>query len=388
MIYIGIDIAKNTHYAAAMSSDGEILIEAFPFLNSHDGFQLFLSKIQHLDKNQLLIGLESTAHYGNNLISFLSSLHFKISVINPIETAALRKSNIRKTKTDKVDAFLIIKALMLKSSSLIHTQSCSNISDLKELCLARQNLVLLRSRAKIQLANYVDQLFPELNSFFKSGLHINVSHQLLKKHSNPEDIKDLHLTYLSNLLSKASRGRYTKSHAIRLRELAQNSIGIKNHYLSVRIKHNIAQIELYTKQIKEIEANIIILMDSLNSKIMTIPGIGYVNGAMILSVVEDINRFTKPCQILAYARLDPSTMQSGNFIARTTRMSKRGSSMLRYALINASHNVVKNNETFKQYYDLKRSQGKSHYNALGHVSHKLVRVIFILLTRNIEFNLN
>lgn len=108
---------------------------------------------------------------------------------------------------------------------------------------------------------------------------------------------------------------------------------------------------------------------------------------MILSCIGDFKRFPHPCKILAFAGLDPNVIQSGNFTARTTRMSKRGSSMLRYALINASHNVVKNNYTFKQYYDLKRSQGKSHYNALGHVSYKLIRVIFTLLTKDVKFDL-
>ncbi|MEG0579595.1 MAG: transposase, partial [Niameybacter sp.] len=85
--------------------------------------------------------------------------------------------------------------------------------------------------------------------------------------------------------------------------------------------------------------------------------------------------------------LDPVVTQSGNFSARTTRMSKRGNSLLRYALINAAHNVARNNATFAQYYSLKLSQGKSHYCALGHTAHKLVRIIFTLLTRNLSFNL-
>lgn len=86
--------------------------------------------------------------------------------------------------------------------------------------------------------------------------------------------------------------------------------------------------------------------------------------------------------------LDPSVVQSGNFNARSTRMSKRGSGMLRYTLIYSAHNVVKYNATFKAYYDLKRSQGKSHYCALGHVAHKLVRVVFKMLNENVSFNLN
>ena len=107
----------------------------------------------------------------------------------------------------------------------------------------------------------------------------------------------------------------------------------------------------------------------------------YNQAAVIIGCIGDINRFEHSCQLLAYAGLDPSVIQSGNFQARSTKMSKRGSGMLRYSLVYSVHNVVKNNNTFREYYELKRSQGKSHYCALGHVAHKLVRVIFKMLKR-------
>ena len=129
------------------------------------------------------------------------------------------------------------------------------------------------------------------------------------------------------------------------------------------------------------------IMLGLDSVIMTIPGIGYVNGGMILGEIGDIHRFRKPCQLLAFAGLDPSVYQSGNFNASHTRMSKRGSRVLRYALINAAHNVVMNNQTFKAYYSAKMAEGRTHYNALGHCAGKLVRVIFKMLTDDVAFNL-
>jgi len=386
MFFVGIDIAKNKHFASVMSSDGELLAEPFPFSNDITGFNFFLSKISSLEKQKVLIGLESTAHYGENIISFLFNLDYKIGFINPIQTASLRNSNIRKTKNDKVDTLLIIKALTLGNYNLVQKRDV-NILKLKSLCLSRRNLVTLRSRSKIQLATYVDQLFPELNSFFRSGLHINVSYQLLTLYSSPNEIKDLHLTYLSNLLSKASRGKYSKNDAIRLKDLAVNSVGIDNPTLSVQIKHAIKQIELFSKQINEVESLCKTIVDELKSPIMTIPGMSYIQASVILAVIGDISRFEHPSQILAYAGLDPSVIQSGNFNARSTRMSKRGSSMLRYALVYAAHNVTLHNYTFKKYYDLKVSQGKSHYCALGHVAHKLVRVIFYLLTKDVSFNL-
>lgn len=110
---------------------------------------------------------------------------------------------------------------------------------------------------------------------------------------------------------------------------------------------------------------------------MTIPGIGSTNGGMILGEIGNIYHFSTPGKLLAFARLNPSVYQSENFQAKKTRMAKRGSRVLRYALINATHKVVKNNATFKAYYDAKKTEGRIHYNALGHcsVSGKLVRDI-------------
>ena len=246
----------------------------------------------------------------------------------------------------------------------------------------------MRSKAKIQLVSYMDQIFPELAQFFKGNLHLNVSYQLLKEYSSPNAIKDLHLTKLTNILHDNSHGRYGKQDAIRLRELAKSSVGIDNPSLSLQVKHAILQIELYDEQIAEVEALYKSILDEMESPILTIPGMSYNQAAVIIGSIGDINRFKHSCQLLAYAGLDPSVIQSGNFQARSTKMSKRGSGMLRYSLVYSAHNVVRNNKTFRDYYELKRSQGKSHYCALGHVSHKLVRVIFKMLKDNVAFNLD
>ena len=387
MIYVGIDIAKRTHYASVMNSDGEILAEPFPFTNDLAGFQKLLSCIGSFPKEQLLIGMESTAHYAENLTCFLFSRDFQVCIINPIQTASLRKSNIRKTKTDSVDTFLIIKALSLHDYRRFSKRDYDSLQ-LKNLCRFRQKLMKARTKVKIQLVSYVDLIFPELQYLFKSGIHTKSCYALLKTESNPDRIAKMHLTRLSNLLKKTSKGHYTKNHAIALKELASQSVGIKDDTLSLQILQSIEQIEMYTQQISKVEASICEIMDHMDSVIKTIPGIGSLNGAMIIGEIGDISRFEKPCQLLAYAGLDPSVYQSGKFTAARTRMSKRGSKLLRYALINAAWQLTLNNETFKAYYDLKISQGRRHYNALGHVAHKLVRVIHKMMTDNLVFDLD
>ena len=386
MIYVGVDIAKKTHFAAALSSDGEVVLEPFEFCNDFDGFSKLLSNLHTFEKSSLIIGLESTAHYGNNLVSYLFVNDFSVCVINPIQTSVMRKNNIRKTKTDKIDALLIAKTLMMNHFRFVTYQDIELLK-LKDLCRFRQKLIKARTTVKIQLTTYIDQIFPELQYFFKSGIHHKACYSLLKEFSLPEDIASMHMTHLASLLDKASHGHFKKDKAQELRVLAQKSVGTGNKTISIQITQSIEQIELYDRQLEDIHSEIEKIMISLDSVIMTIPGIGFLNGAMILGEMGDITRFSDPSKLLAFAGLDPSVYQSGNFQASKTRMSKRGSRILRYALINAAHNVVLNNKTFKEYYDLKMSQGRSHYNALGHCAGKLVRIIYKMLTCNLKFNL-
>lgn len=388
MIYVGIDIAKLNHFASAIDSDGVVLIEPFEFLNDNDGFYMLLSKLNSFEKNSIIIGLESTAHYGNNLVSFLVTKGFNICVLNPIQTSSLRKNKIRKTKTDKVDTLVIAKAVALMKNPRFFTLYDIALMQLKNLGRFRLKLVKHRTRTKIQLTSYVDQTFPELQYFFKSGLHQKAVYAILKEAPSASEIASMHLTHLKNLLTSNSQGHFKKEMALELRVLAQKSVGNPDKSLSIQITQSIAQIKLLDSQIDTVENEIKDIVESLDSVILSIPGIGPINGGMILGEIGDINRFSKPRKLLAFAGLDPSVYQSGNFSAKKTRMSKRGSSALRYALMNAAHNVVRNNVTFKEYYDSKRAEGRGHYNALGHCAGKLVRVIYKMLTDNVKFNLN
>ncbi len=385
MIYVGIDIAKLNHFASVVSSDGEVLVDPFKFTNDNDGFLKLVLTLDSFDKDSLIIGLESTAHYGNNLVEYLVSRHFKVCVINPIQTSNMRRNNIRRTKTDSVDSLVIAKTLMVQPHRF-YTPYDIDMMHLKNLGRSRQKLVRKRTRAKIQLTSYLDQAFPELQYFFH-GIHHKSVYALLKEAPSPDRIASMHMTHLAHLLETASHGHFKRDTAKAVRVLAQKSVGSSDHSISIQITQTIELIELLDSQIKDTEAEIHTIMDSLDSVIKTIPGISYVETGMILGEIGDVRRFSTPSKLLAFAGLDPSVYQSGNFNASHTKMSKRGSSTLRYALVYSAHNVVKNTRTFKAVYDSKRSQGKGHYNALGHCAGKLVRIIYKMLTDEVAFNL-
>lgn len=381
----GIDIAKLNHFASVLSSDGKVLVEPFKFTNDNDGFCKLLAVLNKYDKSSLIIGIKSTAHYGNNLVEFLVNRQFQVAMINPIQTSSMRKNRIRKTKTDKVDATIIAQTLMVQPYRLASKYDI-DLMHLKNLGRFRQKLMKQRTRNKILLTSYIDQAFPELQYFFK-GIHHKAAYAILKEAPSPELISTMHMTHLANLLVKASKGHYTKEKAKELRVLAQQSVGSSDSSISIQIPHTIEQVELLDSQIKDVESKIDTIVLSTGSVILSIPGISTSEAGMILGEVGDIYRFSKPNKLLAFAGLDPSVKQSGNFCANHTRMSKRGSRYLRYALIYAAHNVVKNNVTFKQLYNKKRANNLGHYGALGHCAGKLVRIIHKMLTDNVVFNL-
>ena len=385
MFLLGIDIAKLNHVASYIdSSTNEVIFSNFKFKNDFKGFSALLNKIKSFDAKNLIIGLESTSHYGENLINFLFRHDFKVALINPLQTSHLRKANIRDAKNDNLDSLNIAKSLLFTKLNFVSEKNIECFS-LKKLTRFRNNLIKQRSKAKIQLTSLLDLLFPELQYLFKSKIHSKAIYSLLKKYPSTEEIAALKDDEISNLLYASSKGHFKKEKSIELKSLAKTTVGIKDTSISLHVIQLIELIELYDKQIKDIVTKIADTVDKLDTKLLSVPGISIIACAIILGETNNFNNFSDSTKLLAFAGLDPKIRQSGNFNASSCRMSKKGSPYLRYALIFTAWNIVRHSEKFNKYYCLKRSQGKSHYNSLGHVAHKLVRVIFTLIKKNIVY---
>ena len=240
MFNAGIDIAKLNHFAAVISDEGEILIEPFQFSNDSDGFQLLISILDSFEKDSLIIGLESTAHYGDNLARDLITSDHKVCVLNPIRTSTLRKNNIRKTKTDKFDTYIICKTLMIQNHLRFVSFYDLDLLNLKTLGRFRQKTIKQRTRLKVQLTSYVDEAFSELQYFFKSGLYQKSVYALLKEAPTPEAIASMHMTHLAHLLTVTSHGHFDKMMAQQLRALAQKSVGVSDSAISIQITQTIS----------------------------------------------------------------------------------------------------------------------------------------------------
>ncbi|MHB9298064.1 IS110 family RNA-guided transposase [Fusobacterium polymorphum] len=385
MFLLGIDIAKLNHVASCIdSSTNEVIFSNFKFKNDFKGFSALLDKIKSLDVKNLIIGLESTSHYGENLINFLFKQHFKVALINPLQTSHLRKANIRDAKNDRLDSLNIARSLIFGKLNFVSEKNIDCFS-LKKLTRFRSNLIKQRSKAKIQLTSLLDLLFPELQYLFKSKIHSKTIYTLLKKYPSADEIAALKDDEISNLLYASSKGHFKREKSIELKSLAKTTVGIKDTSVSLHVIQLIELIELFDRQIKDIVTKITDTVNKLDTKLLSVPGINIIACAIILGETNNFDNFSNATKLLAFAGLDPKIRQSGNFSATSCRMSKKGSPYLRYALIFTAWNTVRHSEKFNKYYSLKRSQSKSHYNALGHVAHKLVRVIFTLIKKDISY---
>ena len=380
MIYAGIDVAKDKHDCFICNSDSEVLFNSFTFPNNMQGFEELYQRIKSISKDlgKVKVGLEATGHYSYNLLGFLLDKGLATCIINPLHTNLYRKSlTLRKTKTDKVDAHTIAMMLMSDVNLKSYSNTLYHNEELKSLTRYRFDKVQERAKLKQSVTRLVNILFPALEKIVPT-LHIKSVYVLLSEFPSAHHIADAHLTRLTNLLYAASKGRYNKDAAIRFRDAARNSIGSVMPAKSLELKHTIKLISELDAEIKEIEDSIKSIMDEINSPILSIPGISYRMGAMIIAEIGDFERFSSPDKILAYAGLSPSTHQSGQMQNCYSHMEKRGSRYLRYALFNATKFVCNWDSTFGEYLDKKQREGK-HYNvAVSHAAKKLVRLIYHL----------
>ena len=377
--YVGVDIAKYEHVASVLDgSTGEFLLDSLHFDNKSKGFKLLLSNLCELNKKDVVIGFESTAHYHQTLFSYLSGKKYRCFLINPFMTSRFRSLSLRNAKNDNIDSRAIASFLSFEYRNLIEDDFFLN--ELKELSIQRDSLLKRSSSLKTQLLTYLDRVFPELESIVsKAGIHSKAVRAILKECPTAGDISSTRIDHLQKLAKDASNNRYSSAKVLAIKEAARTSVGFPSEALGLKIRQTIQMLEELKKQIDEVNQAICSSPTVIDSPLHKIKGISSIEIAYIMSAIININRFDSPDKLIAYAGLDPTVKQSGTWQAKSTRMSKRGNRLLRFALIWAANNVRKHPSKMKDYYGKKISEGKSHYNALGHCAAKLCRYIFFVL---------
>lgn len=377
MLIVGIDVAKHKHDIYMFNQlTGEVVCQSKTINNTLQGFSDLLDTIKASDAHSVHIGLESTGHYHVNLINFLTDNGFNVDLINPIQTNRLRQTNVRKTKTDSIDAKVIAQAVSMNLADTFIKHDV-DIQHLQAFARYRFDIIQSINPIKNQITALIDQTFPELFTFFKSGIFGKNAVNLLMQLPSAELIAAKRVDALQNMLSS----RYDASY---LKELAKNSIGHSNHALNFKVKSLLAQLQCFLDEKKAVEIEIEKLFPA-DSVLLSIPGISTALASLIMGEIKDISLFDSPDKLVAFAGIDASIYQSGTYEATSAKMSKRGSKYLRYALIQAAQLIARYDDNFKNYYTKKKLEGKHHLVALSHCARKLIRIIFKLLTENILY---
>lgn len=385
MYLIGIDISKHKHDCFIATETGQIIKESFSFDNNQEGFNDFLKILLSLDKSkEIRIGLEATGHYGTNLKLFLYEHNFSFMEFNPILSDRFRQvSSLRKTKNDKIDAKLISK-MLLSYDYKTNSSISYHILKLKSLTRFRKRLIKNRTIYKERLINILDIAFPEYSKYF-TQVWGKVSFYILKNYPTAKDIANINVEKVMPIIHSLSKGHYSMLKLIKLIETAKVSIGSKNDYHVLELQLTINLIEQMDNAIDQVEEEITHIMKQYDFKTASIPGIGIISAASIVSEFEDFSKFSNSNQLLSFAGLEPAIYESGT--QKTYgHIVKRGSSYLRETLMNVAPYVMNYNNTFYKYYLKKKSEGKHHRVALTHLVKKLIRVIYYLETNNISFD--
>ncbi len=380
MYIVGIDIGKNHHEASIVSPEGKQIGHSLRFATTHKGADSLMSFIfNNIGNSSCIFGMEATGHYWYPIYSFLKARGYTIYVINPIQSDSLRKMYIRQTKNDSIDSFLIAEVIRFGQFTTT-SMADENILAMRQLCRYRDSVISSRTEIKLRISTIMEQIFPEYEKQF-SSLWLSTSMGILEKYLTPENIENAPIDELFEIIKDKSHNKLTMKKAISIREAAADTFGIKiaQDAFSFQLKQLIDRMNFLDKQIEALDCQILEYYEKFDCYLHTIPGIGMIAAATILAEIGDINRFKSSSALVAFAGIDPTVRQSGEFSSTHNHMSKRGSPYLRHAIFLAATTCSFHNSPLNAYYKKKRDQGKHHLTATGAVARKLTSVIYAVL---------
>lgn len=401
MYYVGIDIAKSFHVVTIID-ENEVKVTQKPIrvTNCIDGFSKFITKLETISSNtnDFIIGLEATGIYGENLWEFLNSHGFNVKLLNPFQTTRYREQHtMKKVKNDNIDSWII--ALFLKDGKY----SSGYVTDdeyqsLRTLYRNRASIQSDMKEVKKRILTQVTVTFPELENFIDIFSITGLA--LLDKYPTAHHYKHSSVDRILKIFRHIQGNSFNNQKAIEVLELAKNSIysGKAKDARAIAIKSSIRLLKIYQEELSILEEEILALLEkngikeekdvptnSLIENLKTIPGVSSKTIAAVISECGDLSRFKTPIKFIGYLGLFPTENSSGNSKS-TGHLSKRGSSLAKHALYMASISCLLHNKELKQYYDTKKSQGKSKQEGIIAVARKLATIIYSIFRYNTPYD--
>lgn len=372
-MFVGIDVAKFFHVAAAVDGAGEVVAPPFSLGNDAAGFSALSSWLfgHGAEPSGSLVVMEATGHYHVALARFLSSQGWRVAVVNPILVSAFRRAHtLRKCKTDAVDAVLIAQFGRFYRPGPAPSLP-PDVEGLRRLTRCRAQVVGQRTATKNRLAAVADLLFPEFARAM-GGLWSASARAVLAAWPSPVLLASAPLGEVAALLSSASRGRHGEARALAILEAARSSVGCPSEALSCELRVLLSLLDGFDAAVADLDARCAEMLAASSASVLTtVPGLGVVLASSIAAELGDPSSFADASKVIAFAGMDATRVQSGQFEGTRARMSKRGSPYLRRALMTAADGARRADPYFGDYYDSMRERGKCHFVAVSAVARKL-----------------
>jgi len=394
-VIVGIDIAKNVHWAGIILPNGKEIRKSFSFDNNKKGFESLVKTIKSvltmLSFEKVIIGMEPTGHYWKACARYLKQISWiKVVTVNPFHVKSSKEFDDNcQTKSDKKDCMTI--ARLIKEARFFEPYLPEGVwAELRNLSNTRAEIVRKQNGVKNRLIATIDEYFPEYTKVFKRILSIT-SEEILKRCPFPEDIKSMGRDKLLEYIKKTVKRGYSKKQVEDIYEIALESIGTTEGVFGAKIQLRIyvEESELLNRQIEMIEQE---LEKSLKETgfletLTSIQGIGVVSSAMLIGEIGDINRFDSYEQIRRYAGLNLVENSSGKQKGRT-KISKRGRSLLRSIMYKMAFTMVHQNKEIKELYKYLTTRKENKLKkkqAIVAVIGKILQIIYAVVTKNEEY---
>ena len=387
--FLGVDISKDKFDAYCIDINGE---KHFYLSCSMDraGFEKLVNRLESLSipRENLLVGMESTACYHINLFSFLLAEGYTAVLINPLLISNFVKMQLRKTKTDKKDALVIAQFLLMHMDTLAQTSIASHVSDLRDLSRQRESLLSQMMALKCDMKRILTMTFPELEKL--TGVFTKSILQLLSRFPSAHAIVQADPAEITQLLMDHSMGRNSATTTQAIIEAARSSVGTTSPSRELILKQKADVLIHLDGHLKELTAMMIELCRSGmgdDIEIMTsVRGIGEkMATSFLVEMGGDIRKFNNHKKLIAMAGIDPAIYQSGKHDGQG-RITKRGNRHLRRVIWLMTIRVIQFNDCFRQHYQKRRQDGLPFKKAVLATAHKLLRTIFAMLTQRTAFN--
>lgn len=397
---VGIDVAKNFCFYAAVSPTCTTFLKPFKALNSKQGLLFALDQIKKVEEafsTKPAIVLESTGHYSQRIVHFFLKRGFEVYHINPLISHSIKNSVVRKVKTDRVDALELAKLLFVHGFRPT-TMPKEQLANLKVLTRTRGHLVEQRANSLNKLQCAIEQIAPLFPNVLNPGSLTAL--QLVRKFPTPyEWIKKANQKVIMDMLETLPRrGKlYAQQKYAALLSCADDA-----QFTGISLSAYASTIQSYASIVQSLDVQISLLDDQIKALseqlpevelLKSIPGIGDILATIILGEIGDIDCFMNAKQLVAFSGIDPSVKQSGNFVGTKNKVTKRGSPFLRHALYIAATTSIRKeskglqvNAVIYEYYQ-RKLETKTKKQALGAIMNKLLRIIFSVLKNKQSFRL-